>query len=234
METFVPKTTLYPLFLSLTGLHCLLVGLGQVGQRKLAGLLACDPASVLVLDPHTLTPQDSSLLSMLNDGRVRLECRICTADDIHGKALVFAATGSVAENQRIAALCRNQSVLCNCASAPDDGNFQVPAVARSAPLAAALSTGGASPALARRWKDELTQWLVPRARMAALMGRLRPMVLALNAETVHNTKLFRKLTASPLQQWLEDGDLENCRQWLLAELPSELHAHIAELLYDLP
>ena len=234
METFVPKTTLYPLFLSLTGLHCLLVGLGQVGQRKLAGLLACDPASVLVLDPHASTQQDPTLLSMLDDGRVRLEYRICTADDIHGKALVFAATGSVAENQRIAALCRNQGVLCNCASAPDYGSFQVPAVARNAPLAAALSTGGASPALARRWKDELTQWLVPRARMAALMGRLRPMVLALNAETVHNTKLFRKLTASPLQQWLEDGDLENCRQWLLAELPSELHAHIAELLYDLP
>ena len=234
METFAPRTALYPLFLSLSGLHCLLAGFGQVGQRKLAGLLACDPASVLVLDPHAPPEPDASLHNMLGDGRVRLERRICTADDVHGKALVFAATGSMAENQRIAALCRSQGILCNCASAPHDGNFQVPAVARSAPLSAALSTGGASPALARRWKDELTQWLVPRARMAALMGRLRPMVLALNAETGQNTKLFRKLVASPLQQWLEAGDMENCRQWLLAELPPELHAHIAELLYDLP
>lgn len=234
METFAPKTTLYPLFLSLSGLHCLLAGFGQVGQRKLAGLLACDPASVLVLDPHAPTDHDSSSLDMLDDARVRLERRICTADDVRGKALVFAATANMAENQRIAALCRSLGILCNCASTPEDGNFQVPAVARSVPLAAALSTGGASPALARRWKDELTLWLAPRARMATLMGRLRPMVLALNAETVQNTKLFRKLAASPLQQWLEAGELENCRQWLLAELPPELHAHIAELLYDLP
>ena len=70
--------------------------------------------------------------------------------------------------------------------------------------------------------------------MACLMGRLRPLVLALGDKTGQNTELFRKLAASPLQQWLEKKEMENCRQWLLAELPTELHAHIAELLYDLP
>ena len=39
-----PHTPLYPIFVSLAGIHCLVVGLGQVGQRKLSGLLACDPA----------------------------------------------------------------------------------------------------------------------------------------------------------------------------------------------
>lgn len=70
--------------------------------------------------------------------------------------------------------------------------------------------------------------------MATLMGRLRPLVLAMGVETRQNTQLFRSLAVSPLQQWLEAGDLENCRQCLLAELPAELHVHIAELLYDLP
>ena len=135
------------------------------------------------------------------------------------KILVFAATGDADENRRIAALCRSLGVLCNCASTPEEGNFQVPAVARCAPLAAALSTGGASPALARRWKGELAQWLAPRARMATLMGRLRPLVLALGVETGQNTQLFRSLAVSPLQQWLEAGDIESCRQCLLAELP---------------
>ncbi len=171
---------------------------------------------------------------MLRDERVRFERRTCTTDDINGKTLVFAATGDADENRRIAALCRSLGVLCNCASTPEEGNFQVPAVARRAPLAAALSTGGASPALARRWKDELAQWLAPRARMATLMGRLRPLVLALGVETGQNTQLFRSLAVSPLQQWLEAGDIESCRQCLLAELPAELHVHIAELLYDLP
>ena len=50
----------------------------------------------------------------------------------------------------------------------------------------ALSTGGASPALARRWRRELEDWLAPRVRMARLMGRLRPCVLALSSDSGQN------------------------------------------------
>lgn len=226
-----PPAPLYPIFISLSGIRCLVVGLGQVGQRKLSGLLACDPASVLVLD---LAEPVAEAAALLNDPRVRFERRSCTQADLQGCALVFAATGSAAENSRIAALCAGAGILCNSASNPDEGCFQVPAVARRTPLAAALSTGGASPALARRWKGELERWLEPRSRMAALMGRLRPLVLALGEDTGQNTRLFRKLADSSLQQWLEENDLENCRCCLQAELPPALHAHIAELLHDLP
>lgn len=222
---------LYPVFLSLSGMCCLLAGFGQVGQRKLAGLLACAPASVLVLD---LAEPSAEAAELLRAPCVRFERRACREDDIAGRALVFAATGNPAENSRIAALCAAQGVLCNCASNPLEGCVQVPAVARRTPLAAALSTGGASPALARRWKGELERWLEPRARMAVLMGRLRPLVLALGEDTGQNTGLFRKLAASSLQEWLEKDDLERCRRWLRAELPPALHAHIAELLHDLP
>lgn len=234
MEKPAPKTVFYPLFLSLEGMRCLVAGLGQVGQRKLEGVLACGPAFVLVLDIDEPSPDDAPLQDLLRHSNVRFERRACEESDIPGMTLVFAATGNDAENKRIAAICRRKGILCNCASAPEDGSFQVPAVARKNSLAAALSTGGASPALARRWKGELAGWLAPRASMACLMGRLRPLVLALGGETGQNTKLFRKLAASPLQQWLENKEMENCRQWLLAELPTELHAYIAELLYDLP
>ena len=226
-----PTAPLYPIFISLAGIHCLVVGLGQVGQRKLSGLLACDPASVLVLD---LSEPAAEVAPLLADPRVHFVSRSCTQADLQGRALVFAATGSMAENSRIAAMCAEAGILCNSASNPDEGCFQVPAVARHAPLAAALSTGGASPALARRWKGELQQWLEPRSRMAALMGRLRPLVLALGEDTGQNTRLFRKLADSALQQWLEENDLENCRRCLQAELPPALHADIAELLHDLP
>ena len=229
-----PPTPLYPIFVSLAGIHCLVVGLGQVGQRKLSGLLACDPASVLVLDLAEPMANGAEAAALLQDPRVRFERRSCAQADLQGRALVFAATGSAAENSRIAALCAAAGILCNSASNPAEGCFQVPAVARHAQLAAALSTGGASPALARRWKGELQQWLEPRSRMAALMGRLRPLVLALGEDTGHNTRLFRKLADSPLQQWLEENDLENCLRCLQAELPPALHADIAELLHDLP
>ncbi len=45
-----PEKNFYPLFLDLSGLHCLVAGLGGVGSRKLQGLLHCAPASILALD----------------------------------------------------------------------------------------------------------------------------------------------------------------------------------------
>lgn len=233
MSSTAPRASLYPLLLSLEGRHCLVAGLGEVGRRKLAGLLACDPASVLALD--TMQPEHlpAKAAVLMKDPRVIFECRACSPADVRDRALVFAATGNAEENARIATLCREAGVLCNCASAPALGAFSVPAVVRREGLTATLSTGGASPALARRWRHELEDWLTPRARMVRLMGRLRPMVLALHAETGQNSRLFRALAASPLQTWLAEGDLESCRQCLRAELPPVLHVHIAELLDDL-
>lgn len=234
MNALNPSAPLYPLFLSLEGKHCLLAGLGEVGRRKLSGLLCCAPASVLVLDTSAAAATSPDAVALLAHDRVCFENRACTPEDVRGRALVFAATGDARENAGIAALCREAAVPCNCVSAPELGSFLVPAVARRDDLAVALSTGGASPALARRWRGELEVWLAPRARMACLMGRLRPLVLALNRETGQNAQLFRRLAASPLQQWLGEGDFQRCRQWLLAELPPVLHVHLAELLDDLP
>ena len=233
MSSTAPRPPLYPILLSLRGRHCLVAGLGEVGQRKLAGLLACDPASVLALDAARPENLAAGAAALIKDPRVVFACRACSRADVRGRALVVAATGNAEENARIAALCREAGVLCNCARAPDLGAFSVPAVARRGGLSATLSTGGASPALARRWRHELEDWLAPRARMVRLMARLRPLVLALHAETGQNTRLFRALAASPLQTWLAEGDLESCRQCLLAELPPVLHVHIAELLDDL-
>lgn len=222
-------TPLYPLYLSLKNSRCLIVGFGHVGQRKLGGLLACSPASVCVLD---ICPPQAEAQELLQDARVSFVLRPCTPDDIYGCALVFAATGDATENQRIAAICRAQHILCNSASNPEDGTFQVPAVVRCAPLAAALSTSGTSPALSRRWKQELENWLTPRARLAALLGQLRPLILALPDEKGQHTQIFRKLANSPLQEWLAQNDYESCCRYLLAELPPALHGHITEIFHD--
>ncbi|MDR1659581.1 MAG: bifunctional precorrin-2 dehydrogenase/sirohydrochlorin ferrochelatase [Desulfovibrio sp.] len=227
MESHAP---LYPVFLSLRNRHCLVAGLGEVGLRKLSHLLDCKPASILALD--TNFPSEKAL-PLLEKTRVRFERRSCTAEDIPGKILVFATTGSKEENARIAGLCRKMGVLCNCAAPPGLGNVFLPAVARQGRLVAALSTGGASPALARRWRDELKAWLIPRRRAVRLLGRLRPLLLDLPDNTGKNKKILQKLAASPLQRLLADGDAESCETWLASELPAELHAHIAPLLAEL-
>lgn len=225
----------YPLFLSLEGEHCLVVGLGEVGMRKLAGLLDCGVGSVLALDPCApLTPQEGACgaddARLMADARVRLERRACTPDDVRASRLVFAATGDAHENARIAGLCREARVPCNCASAPELGSFAVPAMARSGELCAALSTGGASPALARRMRRELEEWLAPHAALAGFLGRLRPLVLAMGNDSRHNRELFRKVAASPLGAWLAAGDCARCRDWLAAELPSPVAMHAIPLL----
>ena len=227
------RPPLFPLFLSLEGIACLVVGMGRVGRRKLAAILHCEPASILVLDVVPAENLSREARILLEDPRVAFESRRCEEKDIPGRGLVFAATGSEEENVRIAALCRLHAVPCNCASRPEAGSFQVPAVARRGGICIALSTGGASPALARRWRLELEKWLDPRSATACLMSRLRPLVLALNRPSEHNAALFEKIASSPLQDWLAEGDARQCREWLMRELPPELHPHVTELLDDL-
>lgn len=225
----------YPLFLSLEGEHCLVAGLGEVGRRKLAGLLVAGVGSVLALEGG-LRPAAGEcaaadeLARLAADPRVSLERRACSAEDVRASRLVFAATSDARENARIAALCREAGVLCNCASAPELGAFAVPALARAGDLRAALSTGGASPALTRILRRELESWLAPRASLARFLGRLRPLVLAMGDDTRHNSQLFRKVATSPLGDWLAAGDLARCRAWLERELPPALAAQALPLL----
>ena len=224
------KSDLYPLFLDLHDACCLVAGLGDVGCRKLRGLLEAGAGRVLTFD--IAEPSDEAV-ALLASPQVRHACRACTAEDVQGCRLVFAATGDREENARIVALCRAHDVLCNCVDAPEAGNFLVPALARQGELMLALSTGGASPALARRWRHELEDWLVPRVRMARLMGRIRPCVIALSTDSRQNGKLFRSLAESPLQHWLQNGDMQACRDFLAQSLPPDLHARIPEFLHDL-
>ncbi|MDR3357507.1 MAG: bifunctional precorrin-2 dehydrogenase/sirohydrochlorin ferrochelatase [Desulfovibrio sp.] len=226
MENHAP---LYPVFLSLKYQRCLVVGLGEVGLRKLSHLLDCKPASVLALD--TEAPSGKAL-PLLEKSCVRFERRACLPEDIAGKSLVFAATGNREENARIAGLCLKMGILCNCAAPPSLGNVFLPAVARQGRLAAALSTGGASPALARRWRGEINAWLAPRKRAAHLLGRLRPLLLDLPDNAGTSRKILQKLASPSLQRRLARGDAESCQTWLAAELPVELHVHIAPLLAE--
>jgi precorrin-2 dehydrogenase/sirohydrochlorin ferrochelatase len=220
----------YPLFLDISHCRCLVVGAGAVGCRKLAGLLAAQAQAVLVLD--TAAPSTQAV-PLLQHKAVTFAQRAFAEQDLEDATLVFAATGDAAVNAAITTLCRKKNIFCNSIDAPATGSFIVPAKASCGRLCAALSTGGASPALAKLWRQELEAWLAPRAAMASLMGRLRPLVLAMQDDTGHNTHLFRSIAASPLQAHLANGDYAACEAVLLQLLPPVLHRHIAELLHDI-
>lgn len=222
----------YPLFLNLSQARCLVVGGGEVGLRKVQGLLAADPQEILVLDVNTFSSAWDALRQYAN---VLLVKRPFEPQDINGRSLVFTCTGNRSVNAAVAHLCRQAGVLCNCADAPLEGNCIVPLTVKASDcdMMVALSTGGASPAWARTLKNELQDWLTPRVSMTILLGRLRPLVLALGQNTVQNTALFRAVAQSSLRDALAQGYKSQCEEILRKILPNALHSHIAELLHDI-
>lgn len=221
----MPTLRYYPLFLDLGRARCLVVGAGAVGRRKVDALLEAGVRELMVLDPEpaerVLLPEHPALI---------FEARCFRPDDLSGCALVFAASGSREVNAAVAAACAEWGIFCNCADAPLEGNCIVPVTGRVGEMALALSTGGASPAYARFLREELEAWLHEKAPLATLLGRIRPRLLALERDTMHNTTLFRELVRSGIGAALAAGDLNRCRELLAAALPEELHPGIAEFL----
>ena len=221
----------YPLFLDLAARDVLVVGAGEVGQRKIASLLTCSPQRIVVVDP-SLTAEAAGQLE--GRGSVFCHARAFEARDIAGKALVFAATASREVNALVAALCEEQGVLCNIADAPDSSSFFVPAHFSQGEITVALSTGGHSPALARRLREELEAWLGNRySGLVVVLGRLRPLLLQLGLPTKDNTVLFRALVNSALAEHLEKNDRDAAMTLLTHHLPEPLHPRMGELLHGL-
>ncbi|MDR2488836.1 MAG: bifunctional precorrin-2 dehydrogenase/sirohydrochlorin ferrochelatase [Desulfovibrio sp.] len=219
----------YPLFLDLSGKNILIIGAGAVGQRKSASLIPCAPRTITIIDPEL---SSAAIQKLTASGPVICHARAFAPDDVHGKDLVFAATDRRDVNARVAALCRERGIFCNVADAPAESDFFVPAHFTSNGITLAVSTGGQSPALAGRLRAELEEWVGTRySGLAALLGRLRPLLLALGLPTEENADIFRILVQSPLAELLESRQLEAIEALLLEQLPKPLHASIGELLH---
>ena len=227
---------LYPLFLDLAGQICLVAGLGAVGRRKAAGLIAAGPALIRMVDPASPHADEKRLFSEASAAGVKLsrEERPFAPEDLDGCALAFAATGDNAVNRNIAALCRERRIPCNVADEPDLSDFMAPAVWRQANIQVAVSTCGASPALAGHIRDELAVFLDGRySVLAQLLERLRPLLLALGLNSEQNKELFFKLLEAGLPTALHVRDHARADAILHKLLPKETHADVENFLQTL-
>lgn len=178
----------YPLFLRLGGVKILLAGAGEVGRRKAADLLACNPAELLWVDPSLSLadleqfpefdrPEFSGGLAACPG--LKYEQRHVQPEDARGRHLVFAATCARRVNAGLSAFCAENNILCNVVDAPSDCTFLVPAHFSHGDILLALCTGGQSPALARRLRLDLEAWFGKKySPLLAVMGRLRPLVIS--------------------------------------------------------
>ncbi|OGK85382.1 MAG: hypothetical protein A2X52_03150 [Candidatus Rokubacteria bacterium GWC2_70_16] len=140
----------YPVCLELAGQPCLVIGGGPVAERKVEGLLAAG-AAVTVVSP-SLT---AGLAALARGGRIRHLPREYGPGDVAGNRLTLAATGKREVDAAASREGRERGVWVNAADAPDLCDFTLPAVLRRGDLVVAVSTGGASPALARAVREEL-------------------------------------------------------------------------------
>jgi len=146
----------YPVALDLRDRPCLVVGGGSVAEAKVGGLLAAE-ARVTVVSPE-LT---ALLAGWATDGRIAHRPREYEAEDLDGQQLVFVASDRRTVTEAVTADARARGVWANAADAPAFCDFLLPAVLRRGRLTVAVSTGGASPALAGRIRNDLETYLPP-------------------------------------------------------------------------
>ena len=156
----------YMACLDLEGRDVLVVGGGSVALEKVGGLLAAG-AEVTVVAP-AIRPELRAL-------PVTLVERTFRPADLDGRHLVVAATCDEAVNEAVFREAERRALFCITVDDPDRCSLILPAVHREGPIAVAISTGGASPALAKRIRDDVATLVGPRhAELARRLRELRP------------------------------------------------------------
>lgn len=163
------ETTFYMPCIDLRDRRCLVVGAGKVGLEKISGLLDCE-ALVRVVAPEVSEP----VAELAEKGRIELFERPYEDGDLDGCFLVIAATSNTDLNRKVFEDAEARAMLVNVVDVPALCNFILPAITRRAPLAIAISTAGASPALAKRIKREVGQAIGSSyAELALILFELR-------------------------------------------------------------
>ena len=180
-------TPLYIACLRLSGRPCLVVGGGRVGLEKVEGLLACD-GDVTLVAPDAVP----ELEAYAAEGSIRWERREFDDADLDGRFLAIAATSITDVNIAVyeGAERLRRAMLVNVVDVPPLCNFILPAIVRNGPMAIAISTAGASPALAKRMKREIAEaYGEPYARLAVILNEARGWAKA-TLPTYQDRKVF--------------------------------------------
>jgi len=162
-------TPFYIACLKLTGRRCVVVGGGTIGLEKVEGLLACDGRVVLIA-PEA----EPELEALAQEGSIEWLRRPYETGDLEATFIAIAATNDTDVNIGVYNDAERRAMLVNVVDVPPLCNFILPAIVRTGPLAIAISTAGASPALAKRIKAEIAaSFGEPYARLAVLLNEVR-------------------------------------------------------------
>ena len=206
---------LYPVFLDLSGRIVVVVGGGAVATERAARLAACG-ARVRLVSPEVLP----ALGEMVSDGRIaEHHARGYEDGDLDGAVLVIAATDDADVNRRVRDDARAMGAEANVADDPGGSTAVIPAVVRQGDLALAITTGGASPVLARRIREDLQQHFGPGwAGLIDLLAETRDELIATYPDlAARRAAVEALLDAGIIEQVAADGP-DACRARVRAAL----------------
>ncbi|UCD56722.1 MAG: bifunctional precorrin-2 dehydrogenase/sirohydrochlorin ferrochelatase [Candidatus Hydrogenedentota bacterium] len=190
----------YAISLSLEKVPCLVVGGGTVALRKVESLIASG-ARVKVVSPQVLPEIEA--LEEVEIARHEFRPR-----DLDGQFLVISATNSRSVNGAVAKAAKRRSMLVNVVDDPELCNFYVNSQVRRGDLTISVSTGGASPALAKRIRKELEhQYGKEYTGLLLLMREYRPMIIREVPDAERRRKVFERLANARIEKiYREQGE----------------------------
>lgn len=198
----------YMVALNLENKRCLVVGGGQVAQRKVHALLDCG-GIVEVISPQ-LTPV---LNELAQNGAIAHRRGIYQASDLTGVFIVIAATSDPEVNRQVAEDCLQRNLLVNVVDDPSRANFFVPATVRRGFLRIAVSTGGKSPLLARRIREELEGlYGTLFEEFLDFLGEIRDNILSSVTDPRQRNLMLRELVDQETLGLLREGHLDRAKE----------------------
>lgn len=206
----------YPVNLELAGRRVVVVGAAAVADGKVEGLLDAGATEVLVVAEGP----GARLDRLAADARVRIERRPLRPEDLDGALLLIAARSDPASNAVLAREARARGVLVNVMDDVPNCDFAAPAVVRRGQLVVSIGTGGASPALARRLREELSERFGPHwAELVRVLSEVRTETLP------HLGDLGERA-----RRWRVALDLDEAERLVRAGRSDELRARLGERL----
>ncbi len=201
---------LFPIFINLRGKKCLIIGGGEVAERKIEDLLQYE-AAITIVSPQVT----DKIRTWVESGIITYLSREFEEDDINGIFMVFAATNNSLVNQEIAALCRKKDVLLNAVDDPLNCDFFIPSILRHNSLVIAVSTEGKSPLYARKIRQDLEKIISEEyGEFVDILGQQREYIKNMVPDIRDRKRIFQAIVDSDILELLKAGENEKVRERL--------------------
>ena len=198
----------YPAYLNITNKMCVVVGGGDIAERKIERLLECG-ASVVVVGKK-LGPK---LDDMKSEGKLKHIADDYQEEHIRNAFLVIGATDRDDVNERIYRDAKRKGIPANIVDDPDRCDFILPSIFQQGDLQIAISTGGKSPALAKKLRLEMEKNYGPEYKtLLDIMGAVREKVTTRGRPSEENKKLFESLLNSDILRYIREKNISKIKK----------------------